>query len=57
MVGDSRIDYDTAKNAAACSCLVAYGFSSHTLDGVTAGDAWVVSDAAGLADVIARFVG
>ncbi len=56
MVGDSRIDYETAKGAAARCCLVAYGFSGHTLDGVPTGDAWVVSDAAGLAEVIAQFV-
>ena len=56
MVGDSRIDYETAKGAAARCCLVAYGFSGHTLDGVPTGDASVVSDAAGLAEVITQFV-
>ena len=56
MVGDSKIDYETARNASARCCLVAYGFSNHTLDGVPTGDAWVVSDAAGLAEAIARFV-
>ena len=56
MVGDSRIDYETAANASARCCLVAYRFSNHTLEGVQASDAWVVSDASGLADVIARFV-
>ena len=56
MVGDSKIDYETARNASARCCLAAYGFSNHTLDGVPTGDAWVVSDAAGLADVIGRFV-
>ena len=56
MVGDSKIDYETARNASARCCLVAYGFSNHTLDGVPTGDAWVVSDAAGLAAAIARFV-
>ena len=56
MVGDSKIDYDTARNASVRCCLVSYGFSNHTLDGVPTGDAWLVSDASGLADVIARFV-
>ena len=56
MVGDSRIDYETAKSAATRCCLVVYGFSTHTLDGVPTGDAWVVPDASGLAEVIARFV-
>jgi phosphoglycolate phosphatase len=56
MVGDSRIDYETAKSAATRCCLVAYGFSTHTLDGVPTGDAWVVPDASGLAEVIAHFV-
>jgi phosphoglycolate phosphatase len=56
MVGDSRIDYETARSAATRCCLVAYGFSTHTLDGVPTGDAWVVPDASGLAEVIAHFV-
>ena len=56
MVGDSRIDYETARNAAARSCLVGYGFSTHTLDDAPAADAWLASDAAALAEVIARFV-
>ena len=56
MVGDSRIDYDTAKNAAACSCLVAYGFSGHTLDGIPIDDAWVATDSSTLGEIIARFV-
>jgi phosphoglycolate phosphatase-like HAD superfamily hydrolase len=56
MVGDSRIDYETAKSAATHCCLVAYSFSTHTLDGVPTGDAWVVPDASGLAEVIAHFV-
>jgi len=56
MVGDSLIDYETATNASARCCLVAYGFSNHTLEGVPAGDASVVPDVSGLAEVIARFV-
>jgi phosphoglycolate phosphatase len=57
MVGDSRIDYETAKSAATRCCLVGYGFSTHTLDGVPSSDAWFVSDTAGLSEVITRFVG
>jgi phosphoglycolate phosphatase len=56
MVGDSRVDYETAKSASARCCLVAYGFSNHTLEAVRTGDAWIVSDASGLAEAIARFV-
>jgi phosphoglycolate phosphatase len=56
MVGDSRIDYETAQRASARCCLVAYGFSNHTLEGVSTGDAWVVPDVTRLAEVIARFV-
>jgi phosphoglycolate phosphatase len=56
MVGDSRIDYETATRATTRCCLVAYGFSTHTLDGVPTGDAWVAADASTLANIIARFV-
>ena len=56
MVGDSRIDCETAAGASARCCLVAYGFSNHTLDGVGTGEAWVVPDATRLAEVIGRFV-
>jgi len=56
MVGDSRIDYETARSAAARCCLVAYGFSKHTLDGVPTGDAWVATDSSTLADIITRFL-
>jgi phosphoglycolate phosphatase len=57
MVGDSRIDYETARSAATRCCLVTYGFSSDTLTDIPVEDAWRVSDAAGLAEVIARFAG
>jgi len=57
MVGDSRIDYETARSAATRCCLVTYGFSSDTLADIPNHDVWRVADAAGLADVIARFVG
>ncbi|HKC91564.1 MAG TPA: HAD-IA family hydrolase [Candidatus Limnocylindria bacterium] len=57
MIGDSKIDYDTAKGAAARCCLVGYGFTDFALHARTvAADAWIASDTAGLADVIARFV-
>jgi phosphoglycolate phosphatase len=56
MVGDSRIDFETARNAAARCCLAAYGFSGHTLDGVPVDDVWVAGDAAGLGAIIDRFV-
>lgn len=56
MIGDSRIDYETARNAGARCCLVTYGFSSDTLVDIPAEEAWRVSDAKGLAEVIARFV-
>ena len=56
MVGDSRIDYETARSAATRCCLVAYGFSHHTLEGVPTEEAWVAADPSALADVISRFV-
>ena len=56
MVGDSRIDYETAKAASARCCLVAYGFSHHTLEGMSTSDALVVHDSSGLAAVIHTFV-
>jgi phosphoglycolate phosphatase len=56
MVGDSRIDYETARSAATRCCLVTYGFSSDTLADISSDDAWLVSDVTGLAEVIARFV-
>ena len=57
MVGDSRIDYETARSAATRCCLVTYGFSADTLADIPIHDAWRVADAAELAGVIARFVG
>jgi phosphoglycolate phosphatase-like HAD superfamily hydrolase len=55
MVGDSLVDYETAAAVSAKCCLAAYGFGRHSLEGVSTGDAWVVSDAAGLSDVIRLF--
>ena len=56
MVGDSRIDYETAKSAEARCCLVSYGFSHLPLDDVPVQDAWIADDSSMLADVIARFL-
>jgi phosphoglycolate phosphatase len=55
MVGDSRIDFETARSAATRCCLVTYGFSSDTLADIPIQEAWRVSDADGLAAVIGRF--
>jgi phosphoglycolate phosphatase len=56
MVGDSGIDYETAKSAAARCCLVAYGFTDFALRAPGVVDAWVARDSASLADIITRFV-
>jgi phosphoglycolate phosphatase len=56
MVGDSRIDYETARNAAACCCVVAYGFTDCAHYPESVPDAWVARDPSSLAEVIARFV-
>jgi phosphoglycolate phosphatase len=55
MVGDSRIDYETANSAETRCCLVSYGFSHHTLADVPVHDAWVARDSSMLAEVITRF--
>ena len=57
MVGDSRIDYETARNADVRCCLVSYGFSGHTFADIPVNDASIVSDTTGLGDVIGRFLG
>lgn len=56
MVGDSRIDYDTARNAAARCCLVAYGFTDCARYPDVFPDAWIAADSSSLGDVVARFV-
>jgi phosphoglycolate phosphatase len=56
MVGDSKIDYDTAKNAAARCCLVAYGFADCARYPEEFAGAWMANDATTLANVIAGFV-
>ena len=57
MVGDSRIDYETARNADVRCCLVSYGFSGHTFADIPVGDAWIVQDTTSLGAVIGRFMG
>jgi phosphoglycolate phosphatase len=58
LVGDSEVDYETARRADARSCLVSYGFGFRKFPRERLGDHdWVVDDAAGLAAAIERFVG
>jgi phosphoglycolate phosphatase len=56
MIGDSLIDYETAAAAQARCCLVSYGFSHHTCDGVATNGAWIAGDMPSLEAIIARFV-
>ena len=56
MVGDSGIDYETAKNADARCCLVAYGFTDFAREALTEG-VWIADDASALAQIVAQFVG
>jgi phosphoglycolate phosphatase len=58
LVGDSRIDYETAERASVRCCIVSYGFGFRTFsrDRVRDGNS-VVDDAAGLSEVIQRFLG
>lgn len=56
LIGDSKIDYETARNADARCCLVAYGFTDCAQHPAAFPDAWVARDSSSLADVIARFV-
>jgi len=56
LIGDSKIDYETARNADARCCLVAYGFTDCAHHPEAFPDAWVAGDSSSLADVIARFV-
>ena len=57
MVGDSRIDYETAKHADARCCLVSYGFSGATFGDVPLSDVSVAADIASLSGIIGRFLG
>jgi phosphoglycolate phosphatase len=55
MVGDSGIDYETARSAEARCCLVAYGFTDFPRD--TAGiDAWIAPDPPSLGAIVSRFL-
>jgi phosphoglycolate phosphatase len=56
MVGDSPIDYQTARNAGVQYCLVSFGFgfSNFTSDESVESE-WIVSDTDGLADRIRKF--
>ena len=54
MVGDSGIDYETAKSAATRCCLVAYGFTNFARQAETT--AWVAEDVPALRGVIESFV-
>ena len=56
MVGDSRVDYETAKNAGTGCCLVTYGFTNHTLDGNPTDGALVATDVPALGGILERFV-
>jgi phosphoglycolate phosphatase len=55
MVGDSGIDYQTAKSADARCCLVSYGFTDFPRDAAGL-DAWIASDPSSLAAVVTRFL-
>jgi phosphoglycolate phosphatase len=56
LVGDSLVDYETARNAGTQCCLVAWGFGfSRIPPGTLASDQQVGSDAADLAAIIERF--
>jgi phosphoglycolate phosphatase len=58
MVGDSGIDYETAQRASVRCCIVSYGFGFRTFSRDRVQDRnSVVDDAAGLRDVIRRFLG
>jgi phosphoglycolate phosphatase len=56
MVGDSGIDYETAKSASARCCLVAYGFTDFARHATALEDVWVAETPSALADIVARFV-
>lgn len=57
LVGDSLIDHETARRAAARSCTVTYGFGFRRFPRETLGpEDWLVDDAEGLAKAIGRFL-
>jgi len=55
MVGDSGIDYETAKSADARCCLVSYGFTDVPRDS-SGIDAWIAPDPPSLAAIVTRFL-
>jgi phosphoglycolate phosphatase len=55
MVGDSGIDYETAKSADARCCLVSYGFTDFPRDAAGL-DAWIAPDRPSLAAIVTRFL-
>jgi phosphoglycolate phosphatase-like HAD superfamily hydrolase len=56
LVGDSRIDHETARQAATWCCLAAYGFGYETfpLDQLN-GEEWIAANPTGLTAIIERF--
>jgi phosphoglycolate phosphatase-like HAD superfamily hydrolase len=56
LVGDSIVDYDTARNAGVACCLVTWGFGYSRMPTATlAPGQLVVSDTAALANCIEQF--
>jgi phosphoglycolate phosphatase len=57
LVGDSAVDYETARRAGARCCLAAYGFGFETFPRERlSGEEWVVRTPAELPDVFTRFM-
>jgi len=57
MVGDSAIDYQTARRAGVRPCLVAFGFGFVNVPaGLLAADDWIARDPAHLVEMVGRFV-
>jgi phosphoglycolate phosphatase len=58
LVGDSMIDYETARRASVRCCLAAYGFGYASLPPARlAGEEWIANTPSDLGGVIERFVG
>jgi phosphoglycolate phosphatase len=57
LVGDSAVDYETARRAGARCCLASYGFGFETfpMERLT-GEEWIVRSPAELPEVFARFM-
>ena len=57
MVGDSWIDWETARAAGTAICLAQYGFGSHAVEGARLrGDEGLVDDPLEIAEVISRLL-